>query len=107
MVAIITTSTTQQLKRIKMKATATRIGKSKKECIIVDGKVFIKSCVIGKWTHLVEAYSENHSTIETKHRDINSAKISMKSQVNSHSAYRKSQGVNTSINFKIIEVARQ
>ena len=35
-----------------MRAIAERIGKSKKERVIVDGEVFLKSVDIGKWSHV-------------------------------------------------------
>jgi len=66
------------------KATATRIGKSKKECITVDGKVFIKSCNIGSWMFLVAsernelnyetgAFKGRIASIISKHRDMSGA----------------------------------
>lgn len=70
-----------------MEATAVRIGKSKNESIIVDGEVFIKSCLIGKWNFLVvcefnefgyEGESKDKvigriKVICSKHRDIHGA----------------------------------
>lgn len=37
----------------KMKAIALNKGKGKKESIIFGDKVYIKSCDIGKWSHLL------------------------------------------------------
>jgi hypothetical protein len=36
-----------------MKATANQIGNSKKERVEVDGKVFLQSVNVGRWTHVV------------------------------------------------------
>ena len=74
-----------EVKNIKtVKVVAERIGKSKKESIIVDGKVYIKSCNVGLWNYLVVcernkfSYPDNeldgrHTHVCTKHRDKGNA----------------------------------
>ena len=90
-----------------MKAIAKQIGKSKNEQIIVDGKVYIKSCLIGKWNFLVATSgSEYGDTIETKHRDFSSASIAMNSAIKSHANYKKSQGEKVTARHDLIEIDR-
>lgn len=89
-----------------MKVSALRIGKSKNECISVDGKVFIKSCLIGKWTHLVVTESEEKNTIESKHGEEWLAKESMNSARDSYKKYLTGEGRVMSCKFSVIEINR-
>jgi len=89
-----------------MKASATRIGKSKNECITVDGKVFIKSCLIGKWTHLVVTESNEQNTIESKHSDKWLAKESMSSGKEAYRKYLAADNRVMNCEFNVIEIKR-
>jgi hypothetical protein len=90
-----------------MEATAKRIGKSKNEKIIVDGKVYIKSCLIGKWNFLVVTEGSDYGdTIETKHRDIHTANLSMNKAIDSYARYKKSQGGEVLAAHSVIEITR-
>jgi hypothetical protein len=47
-----------------MKVIAKQIGKSQKESISIDGKVFLKSVAVGRWTHVVKLSYTNASGID-------------------------------------------
>ena len=90
-----------------MRATAKQIGKSKNEQITVDSKVYIKSCLISKWNFLVvTSGSKKGDTIESKHRDLASAQLSMQSAIKSHAKYKASQGEEVTAKHDIIEIVR-
>jgi len=89
-----------------MTATARRIGKSKSECITVDGKVFIKSCLIGKWSHLVITESKERNTIESKHSDEHLAKESMILAKESYRKYLAEDGRVMNCKFSVIKIKR-
>jgi hypothetical protein len=90
-----------------MKATAKRIGNSKNEQIIVDGKTYIKSCLIGKWNFLVVTSGSKYgNTIETKHRDIEAANKSMSNAIESFEKYQKESNKKDIVEFRLLEISR-
>jgi hypothetical protein len=57
-----------------MKVIAKQIGKSQKESISIDGKVFLKSVAVGRWTHVVKLSYTDHSVIGKSASYANAAK---------------------------------
>jgi hypothetical protein len=57
-----------------MIVTASRIGKSKRESISLNGSVVLKSVEIGKWNYLLVSENDKYGClVESKHRNRFSA----------------------------------
>ncbi|MBU2968754.1 hypothetical protein KO527_05250 [Pseudoalteromonas sp. C2R02] len=106
-----------EINSIEVKAVAQRIGKSKKESILVDGEVFIKSCNIGLWNYITVCEANHYtypdcklvgrrSFVERKHRDEFSASLSAKAATAESIAYSKESGRDSEVKYKVIKIER-
>jgi hypothetical protein len=101
-----------------MSVIAKRIGKSANESIIVDGAVYIKSCKIGLWNFVIlteinhydymtnEVIGRKHC-IESKHRDIYSAKAKKLSLQKDLNKLGLECSRDYALKVEIIDVARE
>ena len=98
-------------------ALAKQIGKSKKESIIINGNVYIKSCKIGLWNSVVVCeyddinYIKNEVVgrkycVSSKHRCKYSASLSIESSITDHIKFKKDTGHDLKAKYKIIDLIR-
>ena len=96
---------------------AQRIGKSKKETILVDGEVYIKSCAIGLWNYVTACEANDYSypafeidgrkaTIEKKHKDEWTASLSVKAAAADLLRFAKESNREYQAKYKIIKIER-